>query len=378
MPCSTMTFDGWSVRRAGVWLAILCAGLVFVENMAYVFVVRHFSGLEHDTSGVDAWLSTHECSVAAALPSSRERLEFYLPARACPGVVLDLPGRVGYDYPVCFDPGRARGPTFFEHFGYPLRIKKYAYHVSQRRRGSGGRIAVVFGDRVGVNLSCPVAVKVRARGDRRNVLAKLAYFRHFSQVSLAFKDTLPFQSKVDGAVWFGSTTGLRGGPRHRLLQRIGDFRADARIVVKVSSVVQPEVYARELGLVASDVADAGVSEQVRYKMLIDAEGNDVSTGLKWKLGSGSAVIMPRPRVSSWFMEERLVPFVHYVPVADDFSDLEQAVEWCLGHEAECAQIGENGRCWMAPFYDDATEHFLLGKALDAATTCSASVELGHA
>ena len=55
------------------------------------------------------------------------------------------------------------------------------------------------------------------------------------------------------------------------------------------------------------------------------------------------------------MEDTLLPWVHYVPVEQDFADLESRVTWCLEHPAECEAIGLGGRCFMQRFLDDGAE-----------------------
>lgn len=42
--------------------------------------------------------------------------------------------------------------------------------------------------------------------------------------------------------------------------------------------------------------------------------------------------------TSWAMEELLEPYVHFVPIQHDLSDLETAVEWILQHEHEAQYI----------------------------------------
>ncbi|GMI00603.1 hypothetical protein TrLO_g8472 [Triparma laevis f. longispina] len=98
---------------------------------------------------------------------------------------------------------------------------------------------------------------------------------------------------------------------------------------------------------------------LRSKILIFAEGNDVSTGLKWGLQSNSAIIMPEPRVKSWLMETMLIPYVHYIPVSSDFSDLEEKVNWCFENDKECKEIGETGGCWIGQFLDGEREREVM-------------------
>ena len=61
---------------------------------------------------------------------------------------------------------------------------------------------------------------------------------------------------------------------------------------------------------------------------LNLEGNDVSTGLKWMLGSNSVVFMPSPSTAITFaMESKLVPYIRNVPVKRDGSDLLGQLEW---------------------------------------------------
>lgn len=79
----------------------------------------------------------------------------------------------------------------------------------------------------------------------------------------------------------------------------------------------------------------------RYQLSV--EGNDVATGLKWQLYTDSVLIMPPPRVESWLLEGELLPFVHYVPVRRDFSDLSERLHWCETHAERAAMIAMAGR-----------------------------------
>lgn len=87
-------------------------------------------------------------------------------------------------------------------------------------------------------------------------------------------------------------------------------------------------------------------EQLRYKAIVMLEGNDVSSGLKWALYSNSVVLMPHPTFTSWAMEELLRPYIHYVPLNDDLSNVEAQMLWILAHEEEAKRIAQRGKAWM--------------------------------
>jgi hypothetical protein len=89
-----------------------------------------------------------------------------------------------------------------------------------------------------------------------------------------------------------------------------------------------------------------MQEMFTYKGIIILEGNDVSSGLKNALLSTSVVLMPEPMFTSWAMEELLEPWIHYIPLQADLSDVETKVQWMLNHDAEAQRISYRASLWM--------------------------------
>jgi hypothetical protein len=100
-----------------------------------------------------------------------------------------------------------------------------------------------------------------------------------------------------------------------------------------------------------------IEEMLQYKAIIMLEGNDVSTGLKWALYSNSVVMAQTPTRTSWAMEELLEPWVHYIPLNDDLSDVEEQMQWILDHDHEAQQIAYRGKLWIHDlvFHPDSEE-----------------------
>ena len=94
---------------------------------------------------------------------------------------------------------------------------------------------------------------------------------------------------------------------------------------------------------------------LRYKYQISIEGNDVASNLKWLLFSNSLVFMPKPTFNSWAMEELLKPFVHYIPIQADMSDVEVMVQWAEDHPRKAKEIAERSTLFMYDllFHPDA-------------------------
>ncbi len=92
-------------------------------------------------------------------------------------------------------------------------------------------------------------------------------------------------------------------------------------------------------------------EQLRFKYILSLEGNDVATGLKWQMLSNSVVFMTKPTIVSFFMEDLLVPFVHYVPVKEDLSNLVEMVLWARENDERVRWISEQATKFVRNVWD---------------------------
>lgn len=70
------------------------------------------------------------------------------------------------------------------------------------------------------------------------------------------------------------------------------------------------------------------------------------TGLKWALLSNSVVLMPPPTFTSWIMEEWLEPWVHYVPLYRNLTDVEEKTQWVMSHSEEAQRIAQRATLFM--------------------------------
>ena len=100
-----------------------------------------------------------------------------------------------------------------------------------------------------------------------------------------------------------------------------------------------------------------MGEQLAYKAIVMLEGNDVSSGLKWALCSNSVVLMQPPFFTSWAMEELLEPWVHYVPLNEDLSNVEERIQWVIDHDDEAHAISRRATLWIYDllFHPDAAQ-----------------------
>ena len=84
-------------------------------------------------------------------------------------------------------------------------------------------------------------------------------------------------------------------------------------------------------------------DMISYKYILNIDGN-ASTwdATAWKLNSGSVIFKVDAPWVQWFYSEYL-PYVHYIPIKDDMSDLQEKYQWCEEHPEECEKIVENSK-----------------------------------
>jgi hypothetical protein len=79
-----------------------------------------------------------------------------------------------------------------------------------------------------------------------------------------------------------------------------------------------------------------------FKYLVDCPGRGYSARLKWLLATGRPVfVVDRDVVEPW--HEELEPWVHFVPVAADLTDLLEHLDRLEGDQDLAQDIGRNGR-----------------------------------
>ena len=101
-----------------------------------------------------------------------------------------------------------------------------------------------------------------------------------------------------------------------------------------------------------------IDQQLDYKFILCLEGNDVASNLKWVMSSQSIAVMPKPKYETWFMEGLLVADVHYIVIKDDYSDLEQRLNYYIKNQDKAQQIIENANVYVQQFKDTKNERLI--------------------
>jgi hypothetical protein len=178
------------------------------------------------------------------------------------------------------------------------------------------------------------------------------HFKNQFEKLFAAQDT-PWEQKKNAIVWRGACTGTgsknRGasqtGSRLTFVQKFAlrNDESDSKINIGMIGSCSPFGIRLENKYFKKEM---NVEEMLSYKYLLSLEGNDVATGLKWKLASSSVVFMPDPTAESFAMEGLLQPFVHYIPVQRDGSDLEKMIQWAEENDSKAKWISDQATEFM--------------------------------
>jgi hypothetical protein len=87
-------------------------------------------------------------------------------------------------------------------------------------------------------------------------------------------------------------------------------------------------------------------EQSKYKYIINIDGHTSAFRLSRELNTGSVILLVQSKYKLWF-SHLLQPYVHYVPVEADLSNIYSQIQWCKKNDEKCKEIVKNSKL----FYD---------------------------
>ncbi|WP_026503655.1 glycosyl transferase family 90 [Butyrivibrio sp. NC3005] len=126
---------------------------------------------------------------------------------------------------------------------------------------------------------------------------------------------------IDKLFWIGNPN--NNYKRQKLLEMAND---DCRMDIR-SSLTSEHVSMNEL---------------TKFKYLLDIEGISWSSRRKILLFTGRPLFIVEDEWEEFFTD-KLVPFVHYIPVKADLSDLTERLDWAENNYKKACEIGHNAQ-----------------------------------
>jgi hypothetical protein len=157
------------------------------------------------------------------------------------------------------------------------------------------------------------------------------YYYQLNQYNLyrSIHRGIPFKNKISKIVYAGNDR----GNKYNFTKR-RDIEVSQRAYFSSNSVPKENIYAP---------SKMERHDMINYKYILDIDGN-ASTwdATAWKLNSGSVIFKTDSNWEQWFYKE-YKPWVHYVPVADDFSDIQERYKWCEANPKKCVEMIRNAK-----------------------------------
>ena len=177
------------------------------------------------------------------------------------------------------------------------------------------------------------------------------FFDHGLVDFLASSQKYPWSNRIDKAVWRG---GCSGGctltPPTPALET-ARVRTVAYLQDKseIADVKLCWWWSENKGIPSEYFGPAiDVEEMMKYKILLIIDGNVIASSHMWSFASGSVPLLIS-NSRCWF-SDFIVPFVHYIPVEYDLSDLQEKIQWTLDHPEEAEEIAERAMRFASLFF----------------------------
>jgi len=100
--------------------------------------------------------------------------------------------------------------------------------------------------------------------------------------------------------------------------------------------------------------------QLEYKFILNIEGNDYASSFPWVLASNCCPLHNYPfSWESYIFGQDLLPWIHFIPVNNDGTDLLEKYNWCIQNLEKCEEIANNGKKYMEPYLDKILNEKIL-------------------
>ena len=165
-----------------------------------------------------------------------------------------------------------------------------------------------------------------------------------------------WEEKIETAVWRGHSTGCAvdfRNPRLLITKINEEWKNDIKLKDYLNAGVIGQAYKlkkykdsselkrinlKELGITLVEPMD--MKEQMKYKYILDIEGNAAAYRLGYILSFKSLLLKVKSEYKMW-IDDFMKPNIHYIPIHKDFSNLATTIEWCRNNDDKCKEIAEN-------------------------------------
>lgn len=113
------------------------------------------------------------------------------------------------------------------------------------------------------------------------------------------------------------------------------------------------------------------TQQSEYKYIVNVDGHVAAYRLSLELGMNCVILKVDSEWKIWY-SHLLKPYVHYIPIKNDLSDLVEKIHWCQQNDKKCKNIAKNA-------FDFYQKYLCKDSILDylQKTLCDLKLVTGH-
>lgn len=218
--------------------------------------------------------------------------------------------------------------------------------------------SLIYGDDTNTYNGIPTLSKIRIlRQPQDRVLTRFNYDRHWGCVDYVrnLRNLDGFSKKKALVHWRGSTTGSEQR-NIAVTQYFDNSLCDIAFSVLCQGYKpeKPEHCKNEI---------QDFPQMLENKYLLSINGNDKASDINWKLASDSLVFISYPKYESWLMESMLEPWIHYIPLKYDYSDLIEKYKWAESNQDKCVEIIKNANLFIDSNFGDKEKEERIERAV---------------
>jgi hypothetical protein len=224
-------------------------------------------------------------------------------------------------------------------------------------------LPVLMVDEIG--LSLPVISYNRIATDDKSCAFLWPNSYHVRIARSGLEDDLPFREKAPKVIFRGALSGpmrdLVIGANAKKLSRAQYLlklpAAEQTLDLGVTSIpshlyANPDFLQIRGSIEAISCLPIPFPQILSSRFILCLEGADVSSGFAGALASQSVPMHPYPFCyETWFFNG-LEPWVHFIPLSEDASDLFEAFDYCERHPTQAEKIAHAGRAHMFAMADE--------------------------
>jgi len=129
-----------------------------------------------------------------------------------------------------------------------------------------------------------------------------------------------------------------------VLKYINSPNIDCGLIVRVT---QGEVIIKGYEYLFKDILEMNKMNEYKYHIYI--EGNDLSSNLPWVFLNKGCLLMPKDILFNSIFNVNLKPWVHYVPIKTDLSDVDEIMSYLIKNDNIGEKIANNGYKYIKQF-----------------------------